>query len=189
MRLAEDLGAKGVTIPGSTVAGAVLDYARTHNVTKIIAGKPLRSRWHDWLRGAIVDQLIRSSGAIDIYVVSSEAPASSGQSRRVAPRRPWRRYLQSTLLVAAATLVSVPFSLLLSPVNLVMLYLVVVVVSAVFLGRGPSILGLGLERTGVRFLLRASASDLRRYGHRIHPDLHRPLPGGSGNQHARHPRP
>ncbi len=140
LRLAEDLGAKVVTIPGSSVAGSVLDYARTHNITKIIAGKPLRSRWHEWLRGAIVDQLIRSSGPIDVYVVSSEAQASSGKSGDWLPHRPWRRYLQSTLLVAAATLVSVPFSLLISPVNLVMLYLVVVVVSAVFLGRGPSIL-------------------------------------------------
>ena len=140
LHLAEDLGARVVTIPGQSVAATVLEYARTHNVTKIIAGKPLRSRWHDWLRGAIVDQLIRSSGPIDIYVVSSEAQASSGRSRQWLPHRPWHRYLQSTLLVAAATLVSVPFSMIISPVNLVMLYLVVVVVAAVFLGRGPSIL-------------------------------------------------
>jgi two-component system sensor histidine kinase KdpD len=140
MRLAEDLGAKVVTIPGQSVAATVLDYARTHNVTKIIAGKPLRSRWQEWLHGAIVDQLIRSGGTIDVYVVSSEAETSSARARTWGPHRPWHRYLQSALLVAAATLLSVPFSLAVSPVNLVMLYLVVVVVSAVFLGRGPSVL-------------------------------------------------
>jgi two-component system sensor histidine kinase KdpD len=140
LRLAEDLGARVVTIPGQTVAATVLEYARTHNVTKIIAGKPLRSRWQEWLHGAIVDQLIRGGGPIDVYVVSSEAQASSTQPRAWYPHRPWHRYLQSALLVAAATLVSVPFSLLLSPVNLVMLYLAVVVIAAVFLGRGPSIL-------------------------------------------------
>jgi two-component system sensor histidine kinase KdpD len=140
LRLAEDLGARVVTIPGQSVAAAVLGYARTHNITKIIAGKPLRARWQEWLRGAIVDQLIRSSGPIDVYVVSSEARVSSGQTRPWSPHRPWHRYLQCALLVGAATLVSVPFSLLLSPVNLVMLYLVVVVIAAVFLGRGPAIL-------------------------------------------------
>ena len=140
MRLAEDLGAQVVTLPGQSVAATALDYARAHNVTKIIAGKPLQSRWQEWLHGAIVDQLIRSSGPIDVYVVSSEAQASSAETGEWFPHRPWRRYLQSALLVVAATLVSVPFSLMLSPVNLVMLYLVVVVISAVFLGRGPSIL-------------------------------------------------
>jgi two-component system, OmpR family, sensor histidine kinase KdpD len=140
LRLAEDLGARVVTIPGQSVAGAVLEFARTHNITKIIAGKPLRARWQEWLRGAIVDQLIRSSGSIDVYVVSSEAQAPSAGTGDWYPHPPWRRYLQSALLVVAATLVSVPFSLMLSPVNLVMLYLVVVVIAAVFLGRGPAIL-------------------------------------------------
>ena len=55
-------------------------------------------------------------------------------------RIPTRPGLVSSVLVAAATLVSVPFSLLLSLVNLVMLYLVVVVITAAFLGRGPSIM-------------------------------------------------
>jgi two-component system sensor histidine kinase KdpD len=140
MRLAEDLGAQVVTLPGQSVAATALDYARAHNVTKIIAGKPLRSRWQEWLHGAIVDQLIRGGGSIDVYVVSGEAQATPAGTGDWVPRRPWRRYLQSALLVVAATLVSVPFSLMLSPVNLVMLYLVVVVISAVFLGRGPSIL-------------------------------------------------
>ena len=85
LRLAEDLGARVVTIPGQSVAGAVLEYARTHNVTKIIAGKPLRSRWQEWLHGAIVDQLIRSSGSIDVYVVSSEAQAASAQTHAWVP--------------------------------------------------------------------------------------------------------
>ena len=145
MRLAEDLGAQVLTLPGQSVAVTALEYARAHNVTKIIAGKPLRSRWQEGLHGAIVDQLIRSSGPIDVYVVSGEAQATSAEAARCFPHRPWRRYLQSALLVVAATLVSVPFSLMLSPVNLVMLYLVVVVISAVFLGRGPSILASALS--------------------------------------------
>ena len=140
MRLAEDLGARVVTLPGQSVPATVLDYARTHNITKIIAGKPLRSRWQELLHSSIVDQLIRRGGPIDVYVVSSEAQASALQARDWRPQRPWLRYLQSAFLVAAATLVGVPFSLVISPVNLVMLYLVIVVASAVFLGRGPSVL-------------------------------------------------
>ncbi len=140
LRLAEDLGARVLTVPGQSVPAAVLDYARSHNITKIIAGKPLRPRWQELLRSSIVDKLIRSGSPIDIYVISSEAQASLPQPRAWAPPRVWLRYGQSILLVAAATLVGLPFSLIVSPVNLVMLYLVIVVVSAIYLGRGPSIL-------------------------------------------------
>ena len=71
-RLAEELGAHSVNLPGRSVAETILEYARRHNVTKVIAGKPLRSRWLEVLRGSVVDQLIRQSGSIDVYVVSSE---------------------------------------------------------------------------------------------------------------------
>jgi len=50
------------------------------------------------------------------------------------------RYLQSLGLVALASLLGVPIRALLHPTNLVMLYMAAVVISAFFLGRGPSIL-------------------------------------------------
>jgi two-component system sensor histidine kinase KdpD len=142
LQLAEELGAKTVTLPGHAVAETTLQYAHAHNVTKIIVGKPPRSRWEDWLRGSVVDQLIHASGPIDVYVISGEAKMSSpaAETRAWLPHRPWRRYLQSILLVALATLIGQPVSLFLSPTNLVMLYLVAVVIAAVFLGRGPSFL-------------------------------------------------
>src|SRR5260221_3040393 len=79
LHLAEELGARPVTIPGHRAAETVLEYARSHNFTKIVAGKPLRSRWVELLRGSLVDQLIRGSGHIDIYFISDEpepAPAT-----------------------------------------------------------------------------------------------------------------
>ena len=43
LRLAEELGARTRTLPGDFVASTILDYAHRHNVTKIIAGKPVYS--------------------------------------------------------------------------------------------------------------------------------------------------
>ena len=87
--------------PGSLWRESVLDYAHRHNITKIIAGKPVRSRWIDILRGSVVDRLIRMSGNIDVYVISSEAEP---QARRIVegwrPHRPLGRYLLGLLLVA-----------------------------------------------------------------------------------------
>jgi two-component system sensor histidine kinase KdpD len=142
LQLAEELGAKTVTLPGHAVAETTLQYARAHNITKIIVGKPPRSRWEEWLRDSVVDQLIHASGPIDVYVISGESktPPPAAETRTWLPHRPWRRYLQSILLVALATLIGQPFSLFISPTNLVMLYLVAVVIAAVFLGRGPSVI-------------------------------------------------
>ena len=141
LRLAEELGAEAVTLPGQSVAEAVLEYARKHNITKVIAGKSLHPGWREWFRSPIVQQLIRDSGPIDVYVISAEAvPAPTPDRSGWWPHRPWRRYAQSALLILGATAIGAPFSLHFTPTNLVMLYLVAVVIAAVYLGRGPSIL-------------------------------------------------
>jgi two-component system, OmpR family, sensor histidine kinase KdpD len=139
--LAAELGAKVINLSGAQVADVVLAFSHEHNITKIIAGKPLRPRWYELLRGSVIDQIIRHSGKIDVYVVSeeNEAPQKTG-ARAWQPHRPWGRYAQSTGLVLLVTLLGFPLSVWLDPTNLVMLYLAAVVIAAVFLGRGPSVL-------------------------------------------------
>ena len=141
LRLAEELGAKSVTIPGQSVAETVTNYARNQNVTKIIIGKSRRSRWIEWLQGSVADQLIRQSGPIDVYFVNSEPQPSFKQPERYwQPHRPWRRYLFGIALVAGATGLCALVAPYISPTNLVVIYLLSTVVAAVFLGRGPAIL-------------------------------------------------
>lgn len=57
-----------------------------------------------------------------------------------ALRLPVLRYLQSILLVVLASIISIPIHFLIEPVNLVMIYLVVVLLAGLFLGRGPAAL-------------------------------------------------
>ena len=141
LRLAEELGAQSVTIPGHGRPRRCWTTPARHNFTKIIAGKPLRARWLELLRGSLTDQLIRGSGHIDIYVIAEvPGPAAAPEQRGWVPHRPWRRYLAALALVALTTVVGKPLALFLDPPNLVMLYLLAVVVAAVYLGRGPSLL-------------------------------------------------
>jgi two-component system, OmpR family, sensor histidine kinase KdpD len=141
LRLAEELGAKVVTIPGQSVAETVTNYARNHNITKIIIGKSRRSPWIELLRGSVANQLIRQSGPIDVYFVNSEAQPSFKESERLwQPHRPWRRYLWGIALVAGATAICALVAPYISPTNLVVIYLLSTVLAAIFLGRGPAIL-------------------------------------------------
>src|SRR5512136_2729558 len=75
LQLAEKLGATTITLFGLNIASTVIDYARRHNITRIIIGKTLRPRWQEYVFGSVVDQLIHNSGTIDVYVISGEEHA------------------------------------------------------------------------------------------------------------------
>ncbi|MDK9706033.1 MAG: sensor histidine kinase KdpD [Desulforhopalus sp.] len=141
LRLAESLGGEVVTISASSVAEAVIDYALRHNVTRIVVGKPAKSRWRELFRPPIVDQIIRLSGAIHVHVVSiSDLPAKPPRHLSRRPSIPWIDALASLGLVAAATLLSALAAPFLSPINLVMLYLLAVVIAAIRFNLRPAIL-------------------------------------------------
>lgn len=141
LRLAEELGASVVTVPGHSFAPTVIDYCRRQNVSRIIAGKPLHPRWQDWWRGSLVSDLIRESGDIDVYVTSgdetgSRPPKSVGERTR----RSTRPYGAAAFVVACCTLVSYLLKPFFEPTNLAMIYLAGVVIVAMAHGRGPSIM-------------------------------------------------
>jgi two-component system sensor histidine kinase KdpD len=137
--LVEELGGRSLTLSGDSVPDTVLKYAAGHNVTKIIVGKPLRPRWKEILFGSVVDQLLRKSGNIDVYVVSSESGAKRVLKEEARSFSTWRRYTFGVLLVLAATGIGALIQTYISPTNLVMIYLLAVVITAAYLGRGPSI--------------------------------------------------
>ena len=141
LQLAESLGGQVVMLAGRAVAPAVMEFAQKNNITKIIAGKPKQPRWLELLRGSTVDQIIWRSGLVDVYVISSD-PGSIQPVlvEQFFPHRPLRRYLASFILAGLATLISWPIAPFLDPITLVMLYLIAVVVAAIYLGRGPSVL-------------------------------------------------
>jgi two-component system sensor histidine kinase KdpD len=154
LRLAEALGARASSLAGRSVAETIVAFAQRHNVTKIVAGKPLRTRWVELIRGSIVDQIIRHSHDIDVYVISGEAEDERPDRQFPTSARPLQehRYFQSGLLVAIATLLGLPLRSYIEPTNLVMLYLVAVVVAAIYLGKFPAVLASFLSVVAFDFI-------------------------------------
>jgi two-component system sensor histidine kinase KdpD len=141
LQLAEGLGARTRTLTGRSIPETVLAYARKHNVTKIVIGKPVRPRWRELLSGSVVDQLIYASGTIDVYVISAQPDSKQPVlPPEWHPHRPLARYLLGLGLVALATLLGLVIRGDLEPANLVMFYLASTVIAAIFLGRGPALL-------------------------------------------------
>lgn len=141
LQLAEKLGATTVTLFGLNIATTVIDYARRHNITRIIIGKTLRPRWQEYVFGSVVDQLIHDSGNIDIYVISSSEHIQQKISDLdvLLPVTLTRDYVACIGLVGVITIIGWLVKSFISPTNLAMLFLLAVVVVAFRRGLRPAI--------------------------------------------------
>jgi two-component system, OmpR family, sensor histidine kinase KdpD len=141
LRLAEGLGAEVATLTSTSVAQALMSFAVQNNVTKVVVGKPMKPRWREFLRQPLVDEIIRLSGPIDVYVVSiaaNERPkAAAAHPKKPVP---WAGYLKGMVLVVALSLLCQLVRGFLAPTNLMMIYLLGLVLAATRLGRRPAIL-------------------------------------------------
>jgi two-component system sensor histidine kinase KdpD len=82
MRLVEALGGEPVVLRGEDAAEETVSYARKRNVTKIVLGKPTHSRWRDALRPSFLDEVVRKSNEIDVYVISGQPSEREPRSLR-----------------------------------------------------------------------------------------------------------
>ena len=141
LRLAEQLGAETVTLTGEDVSQELLTYARSRNVTKLIVGKPVRAWWKEWLFGSVVSDLVHRSGEIDIYVITGEAGEGRPLVSQVLQRSsPTSGYWLAAFGVSLSTAVAWLMFPYFGSANLIMVYLMGVVVTAIRYGRGPSVL-------------------------------------------------
>ena len=142
MRLAESLGAETVTLTGHRVSEEILNYARRRNMSKIIVGKPTHPRWKDKLFGSPLDEIVRGSGNIDVYVITGDTPepALRPVERKAIP--PWKpsEWLWAFTTVAAATGLATILFPYVELLDLGMLLLLGVVVAAIRTSRWPALM-------------------------------------------------
>ena len=145
-KLAEQLGAETAVLSGE-VGPALLDYARHHNVSGVVVGKPSRPGWRSRLRGSPIDAIVRSSGEIDVYVISSEREEAAAPRPMPVPRRPVPRssLAWAVLVVLGCTLVAAAMFRSFDKSNLIMVYLLGVAFVATRFGRWPSVLAAALS--------------------------------------------
>lgn len=146
LRLVESLGGSVTRLEGNRVSEALLDYARKHNVTRIVLGKPTHSRIRDRLRGSLLNELVRGSGDIDVHVISGLVADEPPPQEQAEVRGPilWERYGWAALFLAITTGFAGLLRRALSIPDVEMVYLLGVIVVAVRLGRGPSIFAAAL---------------------------------------------
>lgn len=139
INLARELGAELVMTTGEKVSEALIRVARQRNVAQIVVGKSQRHSISEWFGGSLVDQLIRRSGSIDVYVVTAEKNENRSQPFRPRPRLETglRQYLVALLTVGCVTMLNLLLLPLLDYHAIGFIFLFTVLVLAVFVGRGP----------------------------------------------------
>jgi len=140
-KLAEQLGGDVAVLAGENVGATLMACARERNVSKIVIGKPSHARWRDRLKGSLLDELVRRSGEIDVYIISGEEAAATPRPLpRLRPRSPATHYLAAAAIVLLASGLCWLMAGRFDRSNLVMVYLLGVAFVATTLGRGPSAL-------------------------------------------------
>ena len=121
---------------GRNIADEIVRFARLRSITRIIAGKPGRSRLQSILLCSPVDRLVRIGGEIDIEAVSGDSGEPVETPYRIRSQEfPWSDYGTGLLFLALATVLCFLMYRYFDLSNLIMVYLLAVLVTAVQCGQ------------------------------------------------------
>ncbi|MDP1918968.1 MAG: sensor histidine kinase KdpD [Myxococcales bacterium] len=152
LELVESLGGEVVRLSGTVVAEELLTWARSHNITRIVLGKPTHTWWRDRLRGSLLDSVVRGSGDIDVLAISGDEDAPSKPSERArAETRPWWEWLAAAGIVAVLCGITFPLHRGLQIPDPEMLFFLGIMITAAAFGRGPALLASGLSVAAYNF--------------------------------------
>ncbi|MBJ7483930.1 MAG: sensor histidine kinase KdpD [Brevundimonas sp.] len=140
LKLAEQLGARTITLSGDDVVRAVMDYVGRNHVTQIVIGKGRTSRLRDLIGRSLAAELLRSASGVAIHIITDEKDAAAAPTLRPvrAPVR-WFGYAVGLGLVALATLTAYSLDAAFERVDLGVIYLAAVVAAGALYGLRPAL--------------------------------------------------
>jgi two-component system sensor histidine kinase KdpD len=141
LALARTLGAEVIDTTDENLARGLLRIAQQNNVSQIIVGKPAAADFLRWFRvGKLLRQLMDGSGDIDLQVVRAEKTGTPSPNRsrwRINFELGWKQYAVAAGVLAAVGLLNVLLAQFTGPRVPGFVFLLAVVLLALFLGRGP----------------------------------------------------
>ncbi len=137
--LAESLGAETATLSADDAVAAIVDYARAHNLGRMLVGRDHPRRWRPWYR-SMADRVGHAAPDLDVVQVARNEDARAAVPT-TAPTAPgdWLAYLKATAICALATVLATPLTGVIELTNIAMLFLLAVLIVAMRLGRGPAV--------------------------------------------------
>lgn len=146
LKLAQDLGAHTATLGAASIAPALVEYARKHGLGRLVVGRNRRRRWFQ--PRSCVEQLTRLAPELEVLALARDESPQRPRPTAVEIKddADWaqssltKSYGATLLLCLATALAAAPLQPYLDPANIIMLFLLAVVGTAVRYGRGPAVL-------------------------------------------------
>ncbi len=140
MELAQRLGATVSRLQADSAPSACIEFAKGHNITKLVVARPSRVRRRLIRSRPLAEQLALQSDNLDVLVMGGGESAERPKLPFLAMVGTGKGYLLGLGMVGAATLIAFLLKSLFTETNLVMIYFLCVGITGVFGGYGPSIL-------------------------------------------------
>jgi two-component system sensor histidine kinase KdpD len=140
LALARSLGAEVIATADEDLVAGILRTAQEHNVTLIIIGKPLTNGFVEWFRaGRFLRRLAQASGNIDLQIVRAEKTetAATRPGWRLAIESGFKQYAVAAATIGGVALANAVLFQFTGPRIPGLVFLLTVVLLALFLGRGP----------------------------------------------------
>ena len=142
LKLAQSLGATTAMLSASAAAPALVRYAREHNLSRLVMGRPAR-RWRWPGQQSLGDAIEAEVDDLDVLRVALPKTVAQKPSPSDTPAAPariaWQGYAAALAVCAITALLATPLQGVLELTNIVMLFLLAVVGVALFYGRGPAV--------------------------------------------------
>ncbi len=147
INLAEELGAKVVALSGNNIADEIIKFAKQKNVSLIIAGLSQRSAWQEFIRGSVLNKLVKGA-PINVLVVGGNHPVASSTKPQSDKPLEYKPYILGFLSLMAVFLFSWLFPEWILEHNLLMILFLPTIISGILggisVGLFTSIISLGL---------------------------------------------
>ena len=146
LKLAEELGGKVFRLTGLEIANEIVSFAKSKNINLIILGHSERSRIEAWIRGSVVNEIIRKGSPIQVLVVEG-GPGDQKESKiQIGKQRDWdlRTYLKPLAVSFLSIISTLVICFLIRPfieaINIPMIFIIPIVFSGLIAGRKGGIL-------------------------------------------------
>ncbi len=140
LKLAQELGATTAVLSAPGIATALIRYARQHNLSRLVMGRPAR-RWRWPGRRTLGDEIEAQVDDLDVLRLALPRTVADKPARpRQAPANiRWKGYAAALAACAITALAATPLLGVLELTNIVMLFLLCVIGIALRYGRGPAV--------------------------------------------------
>jgi two-component system sensor histidine kinase KdpD len=147
LKLAEELGGKVFRLTGLEIANEIVSFAKSKNVSLIVIGHSERSRIEEWIRGSVVNEIIRKGSPIQVLVVEG-APGNEkednvskiGRQISLDLNTYWRPLAVSFLSIISTSVICFLIRPFIEAINIPMIFIIPIVFSGLIAGRKGGIL-------------------------------------------------